>query len=67
MTVGEKIAYYRCKKGYSQEKLADLLNVSRQTIYKWESNKAYPKIEKLKALTEVLSIDYNKLLDFEEE
>lgn len=37
MTLGERIAYYRKKAGYSQEELAEQLHVSRQAISKWET------------------------------
>jgi transcriptional regulator with XRE-family HTH domain len=37
MTLGERIAYYRKKAGYSQEGLAERLGVSRQAISKWET------------------------------
>ena len=37
MILGERIAYYRKKAGYSQEGLAEQLNVSRQAISKWET------------------------------
>lgn len=37
MTLGERIAYYCKKAGYSQEGLAERLGVSRQAISKWET------------------------------
>lgn len=37
----------RQKKKWSQKKLADKLNVSQQTIAKWESKKSYPRSELL--------------------
>ncbi len=37
MTIGEKIAKLRKENNYTQEQLADLLGVSRQSISKWES------------------------------
>ena len=36
--LGEKLYELRKKHGYSQEALADILNVSRQAIYKWETD-----------------------------
>ena len=62
MSLGEKISYYRRKKGYTQEQLASILNVSRQSVYKWEADLSRPSIDKLKILTEILSIDFNILL-----
>ena len=35
--IGDKIILYRKRKGLTQEELADLLEVSRQTVTKWES------------------------------
>lgn len=61
--LGDKIAYYRKQNSYTQEKLAELMNVSRQTIYKWEENISKPEIDKLKKLISILSISYNDLLN----
>ena len=47
MTVGQRIAQKRKEKGLSQEALGERLGVSRQAIYKWESDAALPEIEKL--------------------
>lgn len=41
MTLGERIAYYRKKAGYSQEGLAERLGVSRQAISKWETGESH--------------------------
>lgn len=60
MTLGEKIKDLRNNIGLTQEQLASKLNVSRQAITKWESDKGMPDIENLKALSKLLnvSIDY---------
>ena len=47
MTLGEKIARQRRELNYTQEQLADILGVSRQSISKWESDIAYPETDKL--------------------
>ncbi|MGM9682640.1 MAG: helix-turn-helix domain-containing protein [Eubacteriales bacterium] len=47
MTLGEKIAKERKENNFTQEQLADLLGVSRQTVSKWESDIAYPETDKL--------------------
>ena len=39
MNIGDKILKYRKLKGYSQEDIANSLNVSRQTVSKWETKK----------------------------
>ena len=45
MTLGEKIAKQRKELNYTQEQLADILGVSRQSISKWESDIAYPETD----------------------
>ena len=62
MILAEKIALLRRQNGWSQEELADQLNVSRQAVSKWEGGTSIPdldKILKLSALFEV-STDYFK-------
>lgn len=60
MTLGEKIAKQRKELNYTQEQLADILGVSRQSISKWESDIAYPETEKLIELGRLFdcSMDY---------
>ncbi len=67
MTLGERIAYYRKKAGYSQEGLAEQLNVSRQAISKWETGEATPDAERIIALAAVLGISTDTLLLGKEE
>lgn len=47
MTLAEKLSKLRKEYNYTQEQLADILGVSRQSISKWESDIAYPETEKL--------------------
>ncbi|MBP3540361.1 MAG: helix-turn-helix domain-containing protein [Clostridia bacterium] len=60
MTTGEKLASLRKQNNYTQEQLAMLLDVSRQSVSKWESNLAYPETEKLIRLSKLYncSVDY---------
>lgn len=60
MTTGEKLAKLRKENNYTQEKLAELLGVSRQAISKWESDGAFPETEKLIQISKLYncSIDY---------
>ena len=67
MTLGERIAYYRKKAGYSQEGLAEQMNVSRQAISKWETGEATPDAERIIALAAVLGISTDTLLLGKEE
>ena len=67
MTTGQRIAQYRKALGLSQEALGEKLGVSRQSIYKWESDAALPEIEKLIALSRLFGISIGALLGVEEE
>lgn len=56
----DKLIQVRREKGYSQEQLANLLNVSRQAVSKWEAGNSLPELEKLIALADIfnVSVDY---------
>lgn len=60
MTTGEKLAKLRREHNYTQEQLAEIIGVSRQSISKWESDGAFPETEKLIQLSRMYncSIDY---------
>ena len=60
MNFAEKIYHLRAQHKYSQEMLAEKLNVSRQAISKWESGATLPETDKLIALSNFfgVSIDY---------
>lgn len=60
MTLGEKIAKQRKELNYTQEQLAEILGLSRQSISKWESDIAYPETDKLIELGKLFdcSMDY---------
>ena len=47
MTIGEKIAQLRTIAGFSQEQLAEKIDVSRQSVSKWEMNQAMPQLDKV--------------------
>ena len=69
MTLGEKLYELRKKHGLSQEQLAEALNVSRQSISKWEGNVTYPESDKLIALSDYfgVSLDYLMKADWKSE
>ncbi len=46
MSFGDNLREIRKQKNISQERLAELLNVSRQSISKWEQDICYPEMEK---------------------
>lgn len=60
MTFGEKLSGLRKENGYTQEHLADILGVSRQSVSKWESDLAYPETDKLIRMGKLFgcSMDY---------
>lgn len=62
MTLGEKIQQLRKAAGISQEQLAEQLDVSRQSISKWELNDSAPEISKIIMLSELFSISTDELL-----
>ena len=62
MNVGEKISQLRKKMGLSQEELAEKLNVTRQTISKWETNQSSPDFEKIVPLCDLFEITTDELL-----
>ena len=62
MTIGTRIAQKRKEHRWSQEALGELLGVSRQAIYKWESDTAVPEIEKLLALSKLFGVSVDWLL-----
>ena len=65
MTIGQRIAQQRKELGLSQEALGDQLGVSRQSIYKWESDAALPEIDKLIALSRLFGVSVGWLLGVE--
>ena len=66
MTIGQRIAQKRKEQGLSQEALGETLGVSRQSVYKWESDSALPEIDKLIALSRLFNVTVGWLLGVEE-
>ncbi len=66
MTMGQRIAQKRREAGLSQEALGERLGVSRQSIYKWESDAAVPEVDKLIALSRLFGVPVGWLLGVEE-
>ena len=62
MTFGEKLTQLRREQNYTQEQLADILQVSRQSVSKWESDIAYPETEKLIKIGELFDCSMDFLL-----
>lgn len=62
MTLGERIYKLRTEKEMSQGDLADALEVSRQSISKWETNGSVPELDKLVKLSEVFGVSLDELI-----
>lgn len=67
MTIAEKIKQLRKDNNMTQENLAEKLNVSRQTISKWETNIAIPDANNIVAISKVFNITTDELLDYKVE
>ena len=63
MTLGEKLSKLRKEYNYTQEQLADILGVSRQSISKWESDIAYPETDKLIKMGKLFECSMDYLLN----
>ena len=63
MTLGEKLYTLRTKQNMTQEQLAEKLQVSRQSISKWESDATRPDLGKLKFLAQFYHVSLDALLD----
>jgi len=62
MKIGEKIANLCVMKGMSQEQLAETLEVSRQSVSKWEMDQALPQLDKVLQLCKLFKISTDQLL-----
>lgn len=62
MTFNEKLMELRKANGWSQEELGDKLNVSRQTISKWELGSTTPEMEKLIELSRIFGMSIDELV-----
>lgn len=67
MTIGQRIALKRKEQNLSQEALGERLGVSRQSVYKWESDAALPEIDKFVAMSRLFDVTVGWLLGVEEE
>ena len=63
MSLGKNILELRKKNGFSQEKLGEKVNVTRQTISNWELEETAPNPEQLKLLSKALNVSVDELLD----
>lgn len=63
MTLGEKLKEARKQNGLSQEQLSEKLGISRSAVAKWETDKGIPDVDNLKALSQLLGVSIDYLLD----
>ena len=64
MTIGEKITKLRISKNMSQENLAQLLNVSRQAVSRWEGGDSIPHIDTLLQICDIFGITSARMFRF---
>ena len=62
MSLGETIKEQRKRAGLSQEELAERLNVSRQAITKWETDKGIPDVANLIAISDTFNLSLDELI-----
>jgi len=62
--ISNQIYKLRKKQGWSQELLAEKLNISRQTLSKWELGDSKPNIDNLIQIRNVFDVTYEYLLDY---
>ena len=66
MTLGENITRLRTQKNWSQGDLADALDISRQSVSKWETDASIPELDKLLKLSELFGVTLDELVRGEE-
>lgn len=62
MTLGEKLQLLRKSRGLSQEQLAEVLEVSRQAVSKWECGDSAPDLDKLRAICTYFGVTTDYLI-----
>lgn len=62
MTIGELLKEARLQAGLTQEKVAEAIGVSRQSISNWENDKTYPDVINVIALSELYQVSLDYLL-----
>lgn len=65
MGFGDNLKLIRKERGITQEQLAEMLEVSRQAVSKWEAGSGYPETEKLLLIAKKLEVSLDYLMDNE--
>lgn len=63
MSFGDNLVNLRKQKGWSQDELADNLNLSRQAVSKWENDLSMPDVDNVKKISKVFSVGIDDLLN----
>ena len=63
MNLSDNIKKIRKENNLSQEQLADKLNVSRQSVSKWESGQAYPEMDKVLQICQLFNLNIDELMN----
>ncbi|MBP3460155.1 MAG: helix-turn-helix transcriptional regulator [Lachnospiraceae bacterium] len=67
MTLAEKISLLRRQKGWSQEELAEKMDISRQSVSKWESGQSIPDLDKIIKISDIFAVSTDYLLKEDKE
>ena len=62
MIFADKLIQLRKQKGWSQEELAEKMEVTRQSVSKWESAQSVPDIERILQLSDIFDVSLDYLL-----
>jgi phosphoglucosamine mutase len=63
MTIGEKIYHLRVVNNLSQDDLAKMIEISRQSLSKWENDETLPNIDNIKQLCEIFKISADEMIN----
>lgn len=63
MTIGERIRRLRTERGMNTVELTEAMHISHDTLYKWESGKAIPRLKHIRAAAQVLGVDVDVLIN----
>ena len=62
MSIGEQIQKMRIQRGLTQERIAEMLEVSRQSVSKWELGQAIPDVEKIITMSKLFDVSTDAIL-----
>ncbi|MBQ8749380.1 MAG: helix-turn-helix transcriptional regulator [Clostridia bacterium] len=65
MCLGEKLRKLRKENGYSQQEVADILNITRDIITKYENNRCEPNVELIKKFSIFFNVSADELLEID--